>query len=662
MSFLAPLFLAGMLAIAVPFWLHRLQAESADRKPFSSAMLLEKSEQRVHVRKKLKYLALLTLRVLALAIIALAFARPLWTNTDALPGPTPDGTHLVLVDTSASMGRAGVFDRALSRAHGAIDAAPSGAYLQVLAASSEVRELAPVSVDRDAQKGALAALSPDRARLDFGRAISAVDRLAESLPPPVVLHLVSDLQDSGLPVRFSDLVSHSVNRLILHDVGDGSARNWAIESMRPAEGNADVVVSGTGTATETATVLLTLNGVPVGEEQVSGAGVTTISFAGLEFEPGDNRLLAELDVTDDLSADNSRYYVARNNPPTSVPLITLNRGGLPVTYLTAALLSDPDGAYRVEPAVVGDFDPRTLSRHRWAIVDDIGAIDAELETVLSDFVAGGGGLLAFTGARSATATRVPVMGNAIGGASLGSAGDGFLSIGQVDSGHPLLARTQGWYAVNLTASTPVEAATADQVLIRLDSGEPFLIERRVGQGRVLLVAGGLENQSNDLPIRPVFVSFMIEAARYLSGIEQRQRSFAAGELLPLTQSGSTSGQVIDPDGRSILELADTTRAQRIPLRKTGFYGVYTRDGEYLVAVNTDPRESRLEPIAAETGQRWVAAMGGAGATEGDVMLDIEAQPYELWHVLLLVLTFVLIAESVIANMYLTPRSTAGSKA
>jgi hypothetical protein len=293
-------------------------------------------------------------------------------------------------------------------------------------------------------------------------------------------------------------------------------------------------------------------------------------------------------------------------------------------------------------------------------VDDIGIIDAQLESALAEFVAAGGGLLAFSGERSATLTRVPILDNTISGASIGGAGDGFLSIGQVDSGHPLLTETQGWYAVNLTQSTPLQAATADQVLIRLDNGEPFLIERRIGQGRVLLVAGGLENQANDLPIRPVFVSFMIEAAQYLSGIEQQERAFAAGESLRLSQAGTTSGQVIDPDGRSILALADTTRAQRIPLRKTGFYEVYTRDGEYLVAVNTDPRESQLAPMAAETRQRWAAAMSGDGATEGTVMLDIEAQPYELWHVLLLVLALVLIAESVLANVYLAPRTTAGS--
>ena len=96
------------------------------------------------------------------------------------------------------------------------------------------------------------------------------------------------------------------------------------------------------------------------------------------------------------------------------------------------------------------------------------------------------------------------------------------------------------------------------------------------------------------------------------------------------------------------------------MRKTGFYEVYTRDGEYLVAVNLDPRESQLAPIAAETRQRWTAATRGSDATGRTVVVDNQAQPFELWHILLLMLVLVLVAESVLANAYLAPRTTGGS--
>lgn len=660
MSFLAPLFLVGALAIAMPFWLHRLQTQSSDRKPFSSAMLLETTEQQVHVRKKLRYFVLLALRVALLALLALAFAKPLWTDPDTLPGPGPDGTHLILVDTSASMSREGVFDAALDLARDAIDAAPAGAMLQVLAASHNVREVSRLSADRSAQLAALRTLRTEAARLDFGLAMTAIDRLAESLPAPVMLHFVSDLQDSGLPTRFSDLVSSHVAALKTHVPLAARPRNWSIDGIRPTASGIDVVVNSAGENEMTAIVALTLNGVAAGTRNVRGPGTTTLSFPDLTFATGDNRVRADIVEADDLAIDSSRFEVIRNEPPAPIPLLTANSGGLPVTYLSAALHSDPTSNWRVEPADIGRFDSRTLTLYGWIIIDDAGSIDPELETALTEFVENGGGLLAFAGQRTASAARVPVLGNTIAGASIGLGNDQFLSIGQVDTAHPLLSGTDGWYSVRLSRTIPVEARFDDEVLIRLENDEPFLIERRIGRGRALFVTGGLENQWNDLPVRPVFVTFAVEAARYLSGAEQIERSFAAGAALPLTLVGGTSGQVIDPDGENVLSLADTTRAQRIQLDKTGFYEVYTSQGNYTVAVNPDPRESELMAIAAETLQRWVDTFSGTDPPAGTASFETTTEPVELWHALLFILALVLIAESVLANVYLAPRTSGGS--
>ena len=660
MGFIAPLFLLGVLAVAVPFWLHRLQIQSSNRKPFSSAMLLETTEQQVHVQKKLKYLALLALRAALLIFIALAFSKPLWLNPAALPGPGPDGTHLVLVDTSASMSRDGTFEQATSLARQAIDAAPAGAMLQVFSASAAVREESQLSADRSVHLAALQSLAPDPSRLDFGRVMTAVDRLAETMPAPVTLHIVSDFQDSGLPARFADIVSSRISTLQVHAPSTRPLVNWSVEAIRETADGVDVVVSGIGDDDMATGVELSLNGAVVGNRDISGSGAAALSFTGLVLEPGDNQLQVGITANDDFDIDNRRYHVIRNTPPAPIPLLTLHRGGLPVTYLSAALHSDPDNAFRVETAVIGDFDTRTLSRYNWLIVDDIGAIGPELEASLLEFVQNGGGLLAFAGQRSARATRIPVSGHSIRPATTGVADDQFLAIGQVDSGHPLLSATDGWYAVNLSQTIPVETHPDDDVLVRLENDEAFLIERRLGQGRLLLVAGGLENQWNDLPIRPVFVSFIIEAARYLSGTEQVATAFDAGATLPLSLVGGVSGQVVDPDGLTVLSLADTTRAQRIELHKTGFYEVYTSQGDYVVAVNTDPRESELAAIAPETMQRWVAAMSAVAEPGETLTFEQDAEPFELWHALLLILALVLIGESILANTHMTLRSSGGS--
>ena len=124
-----------------------------------------------------------------------------------------------------------------------------------------------------------------------------------------------------------------------------------------------------------------------------------------------------------------------------------------------------------------------------------------------------------------------------------------------------------------------------------------------GEGRLLLMPANLDNQWNDLPVRPVFVSFIIEAGRYLSGINEIARTYTTGAVLPLALTGASSGQVVDPDGDTVLSLADTTREQQIKLNKTGIYEVYTPQGETIVAANIDPLESDLaeaEPGSARS--------------------------------------------------------------
>ena len=181
MGLLAPLFLLGVLAVALPIWLHRLQTQSSERKPFSSAMLLEKAEQQIHVRKKLKYLLLLAARIALLILIALAFAKPFMTVSPDAIIATDAGTRLVLVDTSVSMDRAGVFSQVQAEAGRAIDDAPDGALIQVLGADRTLQVVGELSGDKAASRAALGAMSASALRLDFGEAMSAVERLASVL-------------------------------------------------------------------------------------------------------------------------------------------------------------------------------------------------------------------------------------------------------------------------------------------------------------------------------------------------------------------------------------------------------------------------------------------------------------------------------------------------
>ncbi len=117
MSFLAPLFLVGALAVGLPIFLHLIRRSSKEQMTFSSLMFLRPDPPRLTKRSRLEHILLLLLRCLVICLLALAFARPFVQRT-TLANQPPDTGHkiIVLVDTSASMRREGIWPAALAKA------------------------------------------------------------------------------------------------------------------------------------------------------------------------------------------------------------------------------------------------------------------------------------------------------------------------------------------------------------------------------------------------------------------------------------------------------------------------------------------------------------------------------------------------------------------
>src|SRR5215207_10229592 len=116
MSFLTPLFLLGGLAIAGPIIYHLVRRTTRERTRFSSLMFLLPSPPRLSKRHRLEHILLLILRCAALALLAFGFSRP-FVRQSPINDPTAGQPKriAILVDTSASMRRAGVWAAAKAR-------------------------------------------------------------------------------------------------------------------------------------------------------------------------------------------------------------------------------------------------------------------------------------------------------------------------------------------------------------------------------------------------------------------------------------------------------------------------------------------------------------------------------------------------------------------
>ena len=103
MSLITPLFLLGLLGLGLPWWLHRLETQTTEREKFATTRFLEASKKRIHVQRKLKFLLLMALRMLFLALLAFAFARPILLEDPEAAVSADTTHHVIIVDSSFSM-------------------------------------------------------------------------------------------------------------------------------------------------------------------------------------------------------------------------------------------------------------------------------------------------------------------------------------------------------------------------------------------------------------------------------------------------------------------------------------------------------------------------------------------------------------------------------
>src|SRR5262245_40311306 len=117
MSFLAPLFFVAMAGLAIPVLLHLTQREKKQVVRFPSLMFVRRIPYHSVRRRKIQHWLLLAVRMAALALIILAFARPLImrANPNLVPG-TGAREVVILLDTSYSMGYGDRFERARAAA------------------------------------------------------------------------------------------------------------------------------------------------------------------------------------------------------------------------------------------------------------------------------------------------------------------------------------------------------------------------------------------------------------------------------------------------------------------------------------------------------------------------------------------------------------------
>jgi hypothetical protein len=656
MSLLAPAFLLGLLAIGLPMWLHRLSSENPNKQRFSSLMFLEPGEPRRVLAKKLQYLLLLALRIGVLVLLALAFAEPVIWRTPQTGGTEGARLHLIVLDGSASMGYGDRWQRARAAANDVLDSLRGDDRGQIVLAGRVFEVLGPATADVAALRQTLNTAEAGVFRVEYGQLMRSIDGLLRTAELPVVLDLVTDVQNSALPARFGELAPRRPAEVVIHDVNDGVAANWTVDSFGASALTGELTASvrsfAAGAATRTLT--LTQNGSTVAEQtvEIAAGGRAQATFPALDLAGGSNRVEIALAPGDDLTADDRRYLAVKRPEPRKVLLVAPAAEGRGALFTSAALETLTTLALTAEVRTNPLGDP-PLMDYSFVVVTDVGSLDGSQAAAIQDYVENGGRALLAAGPRSAGLTTLPITGQTLRSNPLMGA-QAALSIGEVDAGHPALRGVEELRAANFSRSLNVEPALEDRVLMRLADGTPILLERPVGAGRVLLFTSSLDREWNDLPVQPAFVPLMAGMANHLLGGAGFTSEADLGTTLAVRALGLTGGQIFDPRGEAALGLG--AGSDDVLLDQVGFYEVVGGGTTEVVAVNFDPRESDLAPIDAATLERW----RGLGVRAGEqaqmaVVTAEETVPRSLGIWLLIVLLMLAVMESAVGNWHLRIR-------
>ncbi|HLK69595.1 MAG TPA: BatA domain-containing protein [Bryobacteraceae bacterium] len=664
MGFFAPWFLAGLAGLALPVYLHLLKRQTAKPKPVSSLMLYESRTQSSTRHRRLRYFLLLSLRLAMLLLLILAFANP-FVNRNAA-AIASNRLVLLVVDNSFSM-------RAGTRLADAKEAAmvelgrKGAARAQVAAFGSQLHLMTQAIEDQKVLRAAVQAIQPGDGHGTFGELARAVRGIAASVQTPVELHLFTDIQRGDLAAAFADMAMPANVNLVMHAVVTKPQPNWTVESVdapgqvwgkdaKPV--HVQAVIAGFGTPAAQRTVSLMVNGKTTASKTVSvpANGRATVEFPSLEVPYGFSRCEVKIDDADGFPADDIRRFAIQRSDPQKVLLIHNYGDNRSPLYIGAALASAAQSAFLLESISVNEAADRQASKYAFLILSDLSTVPQLLENSLSDYVRSGGNLLIAAGTSAGGRLKIPILGSRIVETrDYNRRPERFIGVGSSDSSFPGVAKADGWSGVKFFYALSVDPGDA-RVIVRLGDQTPLLLEKRIGEGRVLLLTSGLDNLTNDFPLHPAFVPFIEQTARYLAGSERQGGARTVDAFLELRNSREQAQgvEVTDPEGKRPLTLGEAASAQSIQLSEAGYYQLRLANGrQNEVGVNPDPKESNLDVIPEDVLALWQ----GKGAQSGDTQTaaDPTAPPKSRqtiwWYVMLLVFASA-VAESVLASRYL----------
>lgn len=676
MGALAPAFLAGLAAIAIPVLIHLIHRERKETVAFPSLMFLRKIPYRSVRRQKLRHLLLLAMRALALAILAFAFARPFLKREVASAAGTDGREVVILLDRSYSMAYGTRWDRALAAARTVAGEIRTGDHVSLVTFGASAEQL--VSPGREPARllAVLETLRPasDPTRFAAGFRMAA-QILASSEMPRREIVLISDFHRFGFTAN-DDVALPPRTSVKTVDVSRGETEDAAVTSVavaRRQEGSGDgraqatvtARITNLGTAERVVSATLEMAGRRVETKRVpiGPRASAQVAFAPIPVGAAETRAVVRLGA--DSQPSNDRFFFTVSEAAGASALIVEPPAGRArpnqSLFLARALSVADDPAIRVD--VRSRVAPDDLRDRSLVVLNEADLPAGAAGERLRALVRAGGVLVVAPGERAI----VPPEWQAVLPARAADVTTRNGSLGYIDFSNalfePFRTARVDFSSVSVTRYRTLTPAADAQVIARLDDGAPALVDRAHGEGRIMMAAVSLDASWTDLPFHPLWVPLTHQLARRAVGGRETRTWFTVPHVLDLSREGNV---IVESPGGTRLRVGGDSARPSLELRERGFYEVRTSataiGAGRPVAVNVDFAESDLSHMDPAELVAAITARSQAGTESARPRLLGTPQELEqrqaIWWYLLVAALLVLAAETMLANRSTAPSAPA----
>ncbi len=656
MSLLAPLYFLGALAVTLPILFHLIRRQPKGQVEFSSLMFLRPTPPRLTRRSRLDNWPLLLIRALALTLLALAFARPFIRSMAFSDAELPGRRLMLVIDTSASMQRDGLWQQTLDHAEAVIDDLQPSDQLAIVSFDSSPRSRLSFQQSSEqtpeqrkaAARNVLRELKPSWRGTETGRALSFAGDLAVSyeaedpaqLPyaeddnsrevtatapaiGPAQMILVSDMQAGSELESLQVYAWPKELRLDVRKVGAAKRTNASatiLKSAADAETPDDRIRVRVANSDDAANSRFEVRW--VGDRQVSAENTVAMP---VQVPPGQTRVirmpLPEPGVTelvlsgDDHPFDNRNYLVSPEADSLSLwyvgPDIADPRESL-LYYLQRVPLNNPYRDVAVQRIDPNSFPNATVDPRKTPLIVLSQGVGEPASNTLREYVRLGGRLLVILNDSGARDDSVAATVNKITSSTLqvteAEVSD-YVMLSRIDFGNPVFApmadpKFNDFTKIRFWNHRKIHALGEDwRVVASFDDGDPALIEYPIERGRCLVLATGWQPASSQLAMSTKFIPLVFSLFEAGGGSTASDR-YVVGQ--PLDFEPSETATITLPAGTKV---AYRDRNDTDAVDQPGIYRFGDQDIDRRFAVNLTESESNTVPISEDELERFGVVLG-----------------------------------------------------